>query len=71
MFWLACFRAFNLFAGTKYAQTQTSEPPFEFPRFNPQLQPINDSISLEKDLLSNEMDIDWVGLSNLILVTLY
>jgi len=63
--------SFQPVAGTKYAQTQTSEPPFEFPRFNPQLQPINDSISLEKDLLSNEMDIDWVGLSNLILVTLY
>jgi hypothetical protein len=60
-------------AGTSFSQTQTPEPRFELPGLSSQFQPINGSISLEKDLfaMSNEMDIDWVGLSYLVPVTLY
>lgn len=65
--------SFQTVAGTSSSQTQTSEPLFEFPGLSPQFQPINGSLSLEKDLfaMSNEMDIDWVGLSHLAQVTLY
>jgi hypothetical protein len=52
--------SFQTVAGTSSSQTQTSEPLFEFPGLSPQFQPINGSLSLEKDLfvMSNEMDID-------------
>jgi hypothetical protein len=63
--------SFQTVAKTSSSQAQTLEPPFEFPEFSPQFQPINGSLSFEKDFMSNEMDIDWVGLSYLILVTLY
>jgi hypothetical protein len=51
----------QLVARTSSSQAQTPEPPFEFPGFSPQFQPINGSLSCEKSFMSNEMDIDWVG----------
>jgi len=62
--------SFETVSGTSSSQTQTPAP-LEFPGLSPQFQPINGSLSLEKDLfvMSNEMDIDWVGLSYLIQVT--
>jgi hypothetical protein len=60
--------SFQTVAASGSSQAQTTEPLFEFPGLSPQFQPINPSLSLEKDLfeMSNEMDIDWVGLSYLI-----
>ena len=60
--------SFQAVAGTSSSQTQTPEPLFEFPGLSPQSQPVDGRLTLEKDLfvMSNEMDIDWVGLSYLI-----
>jgi hypothetical protein len=65
--------SFETVAGTISSQTRTPDPLFEFPGLNPQFQPITGNPSLEKNLfvMSNEMDIDWVGLPYLIQVTLY
>ncbi|KAH6693393.1 hypothetical protein BKA61DRAFT_279693 [Leptodontidium sp. MPI-SDFR-AT-0119] len=53
--------SFHTTVGSTSSQTVTPEPLFEYPGFNPQLQPMNGSLPLEKDFfsMSNEMDIDW------------
>ena len=65
--------SFQTGSGTSSSQAQASEPRFEIPGLSAQFQQINGSLSLENDSfeMSNEMDIDWVGPSNLIQVTLY
>lgn len=65
--------SFQNVAGTSSSQTQPPKPLFEYLGFSPQSQSINSSLSLEEDLfvMSNEMDIDWVGISCLMKVFLY
>jgi hypothetical protein len=58
--------SFQTPSGSSYSQTTGSpDPPFE-PGLSPQFQPINRSVSMEKDMFrmsNDEMDIDWVRLS--------
>ena len=55
--------SFHTIAGTSSSGTQTSEPLFGFPGLSTQFPPTHSSLSLEKEscVMSNEMDIDWVG----------
>ena len=65
--------SFQDVVGSSPSRTQRPNPPSELLGFSPQFQSINSSLSLEKDLfvMSNEMDIDWVGISCLIQVFRY